>query len=120
MGCSISAFNTPATGRDQREAASQPYGGFFVFSRKVHCMTGPGINPADTADTGVPSVKSTKPQTIREFERALLSLGFSKSESKAVASGGFKAIHPTEQLSEQLEALAKAIAIHKTIFESTP
>jgi hypothetical protein len=83
-------------------------------------MTGPGILPADTAETGALSSKSTKPQTIREFERALLGLGFSKSESKAVASGGFKAIYPTEQLSEQLEALANAIARHQFIFESTP
>lgn len=83
-------------------------------------MTGPGIHPADTAEIGAPSSKSTKPQTIREFERALLTLGFSKSESKAVASGGFKAIHPTEQLGEQLSALANAIATYQSIFESTP
>lgn len=84
-------------------------------------MTGPGIIPTDSATPGAPSDKSVKPQTIREFERALLGLGFSKSESKAVASGGFKAIHPTEQqLSEQLQALANAIAQHQSIFESTP
>ena len=84
-------------------------------------MTGPGILPADTAETGALPSKSTKPQTIREFERALLGLGFSKSESKAVASGGFKAIFTSpEQLGEQLEALANAIARHQFIFESTP
>jgi len=66
------------------------------------------------------TAKSLKPATIREFERALQTLGFSQRESKAVASGGFKAIHPTEQLSEQIQALADAIAKHQSIFESTP
>ncbi len=80
-------------------------------------MTGPGIIPADTA-TGAPSAKSAKPQTIREFERALQTLGFSQRESKALASGGFKAIHPTEQLSEQIEALGHALAKYQSIFES--
>lgn len=81
-------------------------------------MTGPGTIPTDTATTGAPFAKSAKPQTIREFERALQALGFSQRESKAVASGGFKAIHPTEQLSEQMEALANAIASYQSIFES--
>lgn len=82
-------------------------------------MTGPGTIPTDAATTGTPSVKSVKPQTIREFERALQTLGFSQRESKAVASGGFKAIHPTEQLSEQLEALGNTLAKYQLIFEST-
>lgn len=100
---------TPATGSDRREVASQPQGGFIDLSRKAHSVTD---TPAD-----IPA-KSTKPQTIREFERALQALGFSQRESKAVASNGFKAIHHTEQLSEQLEALAKAVARHQSIFES--
>lgn len=83
-------------------------------------MTGPGIIPTDTATTGAPSDKSVKPQTIREFERALQTLGFSQRESKAVASNGFKAIHPTEQLSEQLEALGNTLAKYQLIFESAP
>jgi len=111
---------TPATGSDRREVASQPQGGFIDLSREDQSMTGPGTTPADTATTGAPSVKSAKPQTIREFERALQTLGFSQRESKAVASGGFKALFPTEQLSEQLQALADAIAKHQSIFESTP
>lgn len=78
-------------------------------------MTGPGTIPTDTT----PSVKTAKPQTIREFERALQTLGFSQRESKAVASNGFKALFPTEQLSEQIEALASAVAKYQTIFEST-
>ncbi len=111
---------TPATGSDRREVASQPQGGFIDLSREDHSMTGPGTIPTDTATNGAPSVKSAKPQTIREFERALQTLGFSQRESKAVASGGFKAIHPTEQLSEQLQALAAAIAKHQFIFEEHP
>lgn len=109
---------TPATGSDRREVASQPQGGFIDLSREDHSMTGPGTIPTDTATTGAPFAKSAKPQTIREFERALQALGFSQRESKAVASGGFKAIHPTEQLSEQMEALANAIASYQSIFES--
>ena len=81
-------------------------------------MTGPGTIPTDTATPGAPSAKSVKPQTIREFERALLGLGFSKSESKAVASGGFRALYPTDRLSEQLGELARAVARHQSIFES--
>ena len=59
--------------------------GLLSFREKVHRMTG---IPADDLSVKV------KPQTIREFERALQTLGFSQRESKAVASGGFKAIHP--------------------------
>lgn len=81
-------------------------------------MTGPGTIPTDTATTGAPSAKSAKPQTIREFERALQTLGFSQRESKAVASGGFKAIHHVEQLGEHIDELAQAISKYKTLFES--
>jgi hypothetical protein len=86
-------------------------------------MTGPGTIPADAADApcaGALSGKSTKPQTIREFERALLTLGFSKSEAKAVASGGFKAKPHPEQLVEQLDALANAIAGYQSFLKETP
>ena len=74
--------------------------------------------PTDTATTGEPSAKSAKPQTIRELERALQTLGFSQRESRAVASGGFKAIHPTEPLSEQFNALAATLAQYRNLFES--
>ena len=46
-----------------------------------------GANPAAT----VTSVKSAK-QSIRDFERFLRDAGFSKSEAKAVASDGYKAL----------------------------
>ncbi|MDO8248946.1 MAG: hypothetical protein Q7T78_04415 [Rhodoferax sp.] len=78
-------------------------------------MTGATI-PTDTAN-GETSVKA-KPQTIREFERALQTIGFSQRESKAVASNGFKAIHPTEQIDEQITALAESLAKYQSIFES--
>lgn len=97
---------TPVTGSDRREVASQPQGGFIDLSRE-----GSNVTTAETA--------KSKPATIREFERALQTLGFSQRESKAVASNGFKAIHPTEQLSEQITALATAVAKYQSIFEST-
>ncbi|PKO62390.1 MAG: hypothetical protein CVU24_04250 [Betaproteobacteria bacterium HGW-Betaproteobacteria-18] len=70
-------------------------------------------------DTAADTPAKSKPATIREFERALQTLGFSQRESKAVASNGFKAIHPAEQLSEQITALATAVAKYQSIFEST-
>lgn len=109
---------TPATGSDRREVASQPQGGFIDLSRKDHSMTGPGTIPTDTANTGDMSAKPVKPQTIREFERALQTMGFSQRESKAVASGGFKSIYPVEQLDEQITALATSLAKFKNVFES--
>lgn len=69
-----------------------------------------------TADAHAVSVGPTKPQTIREFERALLSLGFTAREAKAIASGGFRAIHPIEELGEQLDALADAVERYRGIF----
>jgi hypothetical protein len=44
--------------------------------------------------------------------------GFSKRESKAIASNGFKAIFPTQQLDEQINALADSLAKYRNIFES--
>lgn len=60
----------------------------------------------------------SKPQTIREFERALLTLGFSKREAKAIASSGFKATQPTDELADQLDAVAEAITrLQRTLKE---
>lgn len=100
---------TPVTGRDQREAANQPQGGLIDFSQEVQSVT-------DTTQA-VPA-KSQKPQTVRELERALQTIGFSQREAKAVASGGFKAIFPIEQLDEQITALAETIAKYRNVFES--
>jgi hypothetical protein len=93
--------NTPIAGSDQCEVANQPKGGFIDLSRTV-----------EATDT------KSKPQTIREFESALRDLGFSKRESKAIASNGFKAIFPTQQLDEQINALADSLAKYRNIFES--
>lgn len=100
--------NTPVTGRDQREAANQPQGGLIDFSQEVHDVTDAQAVPA----------KSQKPTTIREFERALQTLGFSQRESKSIASGGFKAIFPVEQLDEQIAALQASLAKYRNVFES--
>lgn len=99
---------TTTTGSDRREVASQPQGGLIDFSQEVHDVTDAQAVPA----------KSQKPQTIREFERALQTLGFSSREAKTVASGGFKAIFPIEQLDEQITALAETIAKYRNVFES--
>lgn len=101
--------NTPVTGRDQREAANQPQGGLIDFSQEVQSVT--------DSTQAVPA-KSQKPQTIREFERALQTLGFSQRESKSIASGGFRAIFHTEQLDAQVAALAETIAKYRNVFES--
>ena len=69
------------------------------------------------ATQAVPA-KSKKPTTIREFERALQTLGFSQRESKSIASGGFKAIFPVEQLDAQVAALAESLAKYRNVFKS--
>lgn len=92
---------TPIAGCSRREVANQPGGGFIDLSRTVEATDA-----------------KSKPQTIREFESALRDLGFSKRESKAIASNGFKAIFPTQQLDEQINALADSLAKYRNIFES--
>lgn len=101
--------NNASHGSDQREAADQPQGGLIVFSQEVQSVT-------DTTPA-VPA-KSQKPQTLREFERALRNIGFSQRESKAIASGGFRAIFPTEQLEEQMAAMAESLAKFRDVFRS--
>ena len=64
------------------------------------------------------SEKPSRPQTIRELEHALQRLGFSKREAKAIAAGGFKALHSTEEIDQQAEALADALRRYQRIFES--
>lgn len=54
-----------------------------------------------------------KPQTIREFEHALRTLGFTARESKKIAHGGFKATQSDiNELADRLEELAKAFKEH--------
>lgn len=64
-------------------------------------------------------VAKSKPQTIREFQRALHELGFSLRESKSIAEGGFKAIKPDEP-EEDLSDLAALIATNTSIFLKVP
>lgn len=64
-------------------------------------MTRPGISqptpdrstdPQGPAEGVAPEqAKSTKPSTMREFERALRSLGYSRREAEAIAERGFQA-----------------------------
>ena len=85
-------------------SASQPQGGTI------------DIRERDTAV--VTPTKSKPPGSIREFERALQTLGFSQRQSKAIASGGFRAIFPVEQLDSQITALAESLAKYRNLFES--
>lgn len=72
-----------------------------------------GTTPADTTVepkslAASAPVAISRPQTIREFERALKGLGYSQRESCAIAQGGFKAI-AGDPLAELAELLAKNI-----------
>ncbi len=73
-------------------------------------------NADNTAATLVVTTAPVKPQTIREFERALKSLGYSQRESTAIAKGGFKALgiaDPEPDLSELAAVIAKNISLLK-------
>lgn len=71
-------------------------------------MTGPGDSPPSeqhqATEPGAASSKS-KPQTLRDFERALRDIGYSRGEAAAIAKGGFKAVQ-ADAVSEQLDDLA--------------
>ncbi len=82
---------------------------------KTHAET--TTEPAGLA-TAAPADKS-KPQTIREFERALRGLGYSQRESASIAKGGFKAIVPNEP-EQDLSELASLIAKNTSIFLKAP
>lgn len=86
-----------------REAKRQSTWRLWSFSRKAHGMS------------ETPHV--VKPQTIREFERSLLTLGFSKREARAIASNGFKATQPTDELAQQLDEVAHAVARLQSILK---
>ena len=67
-------------------------------------------------DVAAPAA-APKPQTIREFERALRGLGFSQRESASIAKGGFKALvldEPEEDLSELAALIAKNTSFFRT------
>lgn len=64
------------------------------------------------------SEQPSRPQTIRELEHLLQANGFSRREARAIAAGGFKAIHNTEEINQQLDALGDALRRYRNIFES--
>lgn len=82
----------------------------FSFSKNAPMTSAtPAENTTEPKglDVAAPVAKS-KPQTIREFERALRGLGYSQRESASLAKGGFKAIATDEP--EDLSELATLIA----------
>lgn len=70
---------------------------------------------APVADVVAPGGQS-RPQTIREFERSLRTLGFSQRESTSIAKGGFKAIGNDEH--EHLSEMARLIEINTSILKA--
>ncbi|MBK6592789.1 MAG: hypothetical protein IPG23_08605 [Burkholderiales bacterium] len=93
----------------------------FSFSKDAP-MTGTTHAETTTEPKGLEvaaPVAKSKPQTIREFQRALHELGFSLRESKSIAEGGFKAIKPDEP-EEDLSDLAALIATNTSIFLKVP
>lgn len=87
----------------------------FDFSKDAP-MT--GTTPADkTTALQVDAATPVKPATIREFERALKSLGYSQRESTVIAKGGFKALG-NEAPEPDLSALVAALAKNTSLFES--
>jgi hypothetical protein len=90
----------------------------YSFS-KVAPMTGTATadtTPALQVDAVTPAAKS-KPQTLRELERGLKSLGLSQREAAAVAKGGFAALGLPEP-EPDLSRLAALIAKNISLFES--
>ena len=75
-------------------------------------MTGGESLPSDQEAQQLPELgaasSKTRPQTLRDFERALRDIGYSRSEATAIAKGGFKAVQ-ADSVSEQLEDLAAEI-----------
>lgn len=93
-------------------------------------MTGLGISTAaseTTRDQNGPAGgiaapvqgKASKPTTIREFERALRTLGYSQREAAGIALHGFKATDNTVEsiTSAELSELAALIARNQSILK---
>jgi hypothetical protein len=76
-----------------------------------------GAGCVQAASTPAPEAKA-RPTTVREFERALRDLGYSKSESAAIARSGFKAAatdadDDTDELEELAALLQRNVALLK-------
>lgn len=64
-------------------------------------------------------IKGIKPGTIREFESLLRDAGFSRSEARAVASGGFSVLEQRDAVKseESTAAILEAVKNRSKIFE---
>lgn len=65
-------------------------------------------------DTLKIAAKAAKPATVRDFERALHNLGFSRAEAKAVASGGFGVLDQRDAETEDNSAKLLAALENRT------
>lgn len=84
-------------------------------------MTGLGITTPATENPTDPigpaglhtsaQAKSSKPQTIREFERAMRELGYSQREAAAIAKHGFKAVNASASVEEDRAKMAELAAL---------
>jgi len=76
--------------------------------------------PVDASDQ-----KATPPQTLREFERALRGLGFSRPQAQHIAQRGFAGVtanteaapEPERQSSDDMQALVAALQRRARAFE---
>ncbi|MEO8655075.1 MAG: hypothetical protein ABI409_13200 [Ramlibacter sp.] len=70
-----------------------------------------------TDEPGTSHSAPSKPRTCRELEHALLTLGFSRREAKAITShgfGGMAVTDPEEDLSGEIDQLVAALRGAKT------
>jgi hypothetical protein len=91
----------------------------FSFSKDAP-MTGTTHAKTSTEPTSLaavaPAAKS-KPQTIREFERALRELGYTNRESASIAKCGFKAL--STDAPQDLSELAALLERNTSILKDT-
>lgn len=65
---------------------------------------------ADTKPAGESNQRATPPQTVREFERALRTLGFSRLQAASIARRGFSGVTaPADSEPSESERLRAAI-----------
>jgi len=82
-------------------------------------MTGPGeslIPEQHSESPPATAASKSKPQTLRDFERALRDIGYSRNEATAIARGGFKAVQ-ADDVSDQLEELAAGLRRYADSFK---
>lgn len=83
---------------------------------------GDGAGCAAPAPMGASAAQATPPQSLREFERALRGLGFTRLQAEHIARDGFKANaqaieaepdHDRAAILELRDALARSVALLK-------